>query len=65
MSDVDFNEDEIIERNVQLVVALNNELVKAINNLQKITNELCKMVSCINNVIFMVNKKVDETQKNL
>ena len=56
---------EIIEMQVKLIIALNNELIKTINNLQKINNELCKMVSNINNVSFMVNKKIDQIQENL
>ncbi len=63
MSD-EFNED-VMKKNVQLVITLNNELVKTINNLQKINNELCKMVSNIGNVSFMINSKIDEIQEKL
>ena len=59
------SEEEVIERYVQLVITVNNELVKTIKNLEKIKGELCKMVSNINNLSFVVNKKIDDIQKTL
>ena len=60
------SEEEVIERYVQLVIIVNNELVKTIKNLEKINDdELCKMVSNINNVSFVVNKKIDDIQKTV
>ena len=59
------SEEEVIERYVQLVITVNNELVKTIKDLEKINDELCKMVSNINNVSFVVNKKIDDIQKTL
>ena len=64
MSDDETNE-EIMKKNVEFVITLNNELVKTINNLQKINNELCKMVSNIGNVSFMINQKIDDIQDQL
>ena len=64
MSDDEFD-DEIIKKNVELVILLNNELIKTISNLQKINNELCNMVSNIGNVSFMINKKIDDIQDQL
>ena len=59
------SEEEVIERYVQLVITVNNELVKTIKNLEKINGELCKMVSNINNLSFVVNKKIEDIQKTL
>ena len=66
MSDVDeYSEEEVLERNLQLVITLNNALVNTIKNLEKINVELCKMVSNINNVSFVTKKKIDDIQKIL
>ena len=59
------SEEEVIERYVQLVITVNNELVKTIKNLEKFNGELCKMVSNINNLSFVVNKKIDDIQKTV
>ena len=64
MSDGEFDE-EIVKKHVQMVITLNNELVKTINNLQKINNELCKMVSNIGNMSFMINQKINDIQDQL
>lgn len=66
MSDIDeISEDEVIERNVQLVIALNNELQNVIKNLEKVNNELCKMVSNINNIKYVIDLKQKEIIERL
>jgi hypothetical protein len=66
MSDIDeYSEDEVIERNVQLIITLNNELVNTIKNLEKINNELCKMVSNINNIKYVIDLKQKEIVEQL
>ena len=59
------SEEEVIERYVQLVITVNNESEKTIKNLEKINDELCIMVSNINNVSFVVNNKIDDIQKTV
>ncbi len=64
MSD-DESSNEIMNKNVEIIITLNNELVKTIKHLEKINTQLCKMVSNINNLSFMINSKIDEIQEKL
>ena len=51
------NVDNDIDKNLQLIIQINNNLTQTIDLLQKINTELCKMVSNVNNVSFVFNLK--------
>ena len=51
------NVDNDIDKNLQLIIEINNNLTQTIDLLQKINTELCKMVSNVNNVSFVFNLK--------
>ena len=57
--------NEIMNNNVEIIITLNNELVKTIKNLEKINAQLCRMVSNIGNVSFMINQKINDIQDQL
>ena len=64
----DFSESSTInslDLSLQRTVCINNNLVKMIDLLQKINNELCKMVSNVNNVIYVVDNKIEEINKSI
>lgn len=59
------SEIDTLDLNLQLILSINNELVRTTNLLQKVNTELMKMVSNLTNMTYVCNKKIDEVQKNI
>ena len=57
IEELDNNVDNELDKNLQLIIQINNNLTQTIDLLQKINTELCKMVSNVNNVKFVFNLK--------
>ena len=57
IEELDNNVDNELDKNLQLIIQINNNLTQTIDLLQKINTELCKMVSNVNNVSFVFNLK--------
>ena len=57
IEELDNNVGNEIDKNLQLIIQINNNLTQTIDLLQKINTELCKMVSNLNNVSFVFNLK--------
>ena len=49
--------EEILNKNLELIININNQMVKTITHLEKINNEICKMVSNIGNMEYMIELK--------
>ena len=62
-------EDDLVEiemsKQLQLIVNINNSLVQTINYLKCLNGELCKMVSNVNNLQYVIGIKCDEIQKQI
>ncbi len=66
--DTEFSETETdveISKNLELMIKLNNNLVKTINYLEKLNVVLCQIVSSINNIKFTVELKQHDIQERL
>ncbi len=58
--------EEILNKNLELIININNQMVKTINYLEKINAEICKMVSNIGNMEYMIELKAkDELNKRV
>ena len=62
MEELDNNVENEIDKNLQLIIQINNNITQTIDLLQKINTELCKMVSNVNNVKFVFNSKQKDIQ---
>ena len=54
-----------LDESLQLTVSINNNLVTMIELLQKINNELCKLVSNVNTVIFVADGQIDDINTSI
>ena len=61
----DNSDIDSVELNTKLLIQVNNQLVKIVNNLQKLNSELCNMVSNINNINYVLNKQIEQINNRL
>ena len=50
---------------LKLLIQINNSILTTVSNLEKLNIQLCNMVSNINNIIFVCNKKCDHINESL
>ncbi len=65
ITDDEFSDIETKNDHLELIVSINNQLVKTINYIVKINNQLCLLVSNLNNVNFVLNTKVESLNNSL
>ena len=54
-----------LDEHLRLLVEINNNLVQSIKYLEQLNTQLCKMVSNLNNMMFICDKQCERINENL
>ena len=56
---------EHLSEHLQLLIEINNNLVQSIKYVEQLNNQLCKLVSNLNNIVYACDKQIERINESI